>query len=626
MDTFSRLLSGFTSRDKHNVLVDSEDDIERNRRKDSDPEKCIDMEDTKIFSKGEKPIYRRKSAKKSKSNLGYEADYSGHSSEDYEDSFDLNSSDLEESSENGQEDDEYDYESSEDSSFDTFSFADLPLKDILTTRRLDDGVIRVTYLNKITAYICTSKSNFGCFLENHREEVRRKGSTKEGTITVVKTKTTPKGLVLESIRLETERDIKERAMQMKNFHMRNGFMEHVPDYFLNMKMKHSSDDEDDYEGEIDENGEEEDVRVVINKSTLSNFRRNLTSGTTKDIATVDAIGKHDLDKKQQSDIESTILNDDIDVVISSDVPRTQVDNSELVHVHGSRQVEAEIGKEVPMEEKEHLSVLERESRRERAKAMIIGLLNNESTYYVASESEYLLYRGLFDYTGAIFPFMTQTKAFCKEIREKGLYGGNALNTYRKFISHTMVTSNYFIPPEDVQELLKEKDKTSEIVHSPPHVSTEGTSEESGSYNTCNSSKNLSGVESFLSASERYTFREQSTKSVMEGEKLNEKWSRVSKRCEKDDGIPLTILTMEAMCAQWEEVSRFSIALMEAYQNLFAVTSCIENEVDATAQIDEQARHGGVFVSTNQFRALRNALACIRNRKQNIIKCTFEGRS
>jgi len=187
----------------------------------------------------------------------------------------------------------------------------------------------------------------------------------------------------------------------------------------------------------------------------------------------------------------------------------------------------------------------------------------------------------------------------------------------------MVIKQKDIIEEDIEAILKRKENKEtnllSVAPVPLVISKEETSEESGSSKT-----GVSDTDRFFN-SETPSFRSKSTKEVLEGGKVKEKWRAVERRCEiNQDEIPLSILVMEAMCAQWEESSSFSISLVEAYQNLFAVCACVEREVNACATIDEQTRTGGIFISTQQFRAIRNGLACIRSKKAEIVQCTFDG--
>lgn len=644
MDNFLNVLFGGSERRKNPVLLPETTHDSKNII-DEESGQSIKTMDGTHSEFGVRTIHRRKTSKITGARFDDgDGDYDGgisgsESSGDYADTDDFNSSDFTDSSEDD------DISSSDDSFEETYSFAELPLKGLSTSEMISDGTIRIIYNNGNIVYLCPIRSNFGYFLESHREEIRRRCSTKEGGITVIKTKTTPKGIVLDSIRIESNKDRKERAMQMKNFETRNGFMEHVPDFFLKMKMERSSEDET---GESDD--EDQDVRVVINKKSLFSFRNTLNK-EGGDLATIPKILDGIPNKDKDSDIEAVMFGeeekDEFRVRIAPDISQKEIEEEEeeeeehspvVIPRHTHQHEEAKFGEKIPFEEKKHISALEHEAMKEQAKAMILGLLSAEEKYYIASEVEFLLYEKLFDYTGALFPFMTQTKAFCQTLRERRLYGSNALNTYKKFIDRTMVTHKGYVPPEDIEELLKNRKggegSEREQHHARvPFISTtmgdtkEETSEESGSSSTTTSTtKQPSVVDKFLSTSTYPSLREQDTKDILEGKKLDEKWKAVAEKCEHIDGIPLTVLTMEAMCSQWTDVSQFSIALVEAYQNLFTIACCIEKEVDAVTQIEDRAKNGGVFMSTEQYRALRNGLACIRSRKKYIITTTFEGRS
>jgi len=579
-------------------------------------------------SSDEKPLHRRNIKKStpfwsaSDSITGYDADDDGDgsSSEDEDDSIDLNSSDLDE--------DEDEYSSDESSDDGPFSFAELPIIDILTSRTMDDGTIRITYVSGNSVYICTTKSNFGIFLENHRQEIRKKCSLREGSVTMVKTKSTAKGVLIDSIRIETEKDRKERAMQMKNFHRRTGFHEHVPDYYVNMKIWKQSDDEDDSEAEGSE--DVEDVRVVVDPQSLVDFHRRLNEERGgSDMATITSSipdklkGKEPDIETQAIDLGDSLAHPHMKVAVDLlSADPSQHSTPDVHHTHQREEAVTNIRSSsdseiIPSEERGYISMIKREERRERAKAVLTGILRTEDTYYVASESEYLIYCRIISYNGGVlFPFITQTKAFCQGLRKKRLYGTSALNNYRKFMNQTMVPSDRYVPPEDIGELLTKRG------YRDVTLMKEETSEESGSSTT----RPPSQVDKFLESKETPSFRLSKTKEILEGDKVKEKWDKVIEKCKEDgDSIPLSISVMEAICAQWEEASSFSISLFEAYQNLFAITSCIEKEVLATTEIHQQMQDGGVLVSTQQFKALTNAMACIRNRKANIIRSTFEGR-
>lgn len=616
MDKLFNLLTGGSGQRNIKLLPESTKDVER-AKLGLNGMQTIGEEKS---SSDEKPLHRRKGKTSSFwGSTGYDADIEGEGSsdEEEEDSIDLNSSDYEE--------DEEEYSSDESSSYEPFSFAELPIVDIVTSRTMEDGTIRITYVSGNSVYICNTKSNFGIFLENHRLEIRKKCSMREGSVTMVKTKSTSKGVLIDSIRVETEKDRKERAMQMKNFHRRTGFHEHVPSFYLNMKMWEQSYDEDDVEDKVSDSEDAEDVRVVVDPRSFGDFHRMLSEERGDDIATMpspvsdkerdieDTVEVVESDEGRLSmTVAADLLSADLIEHGPPSVQHTRQREEAVIHIEPMSESDL-----IPPEERGYVNMVQREERRERAKAVLSGLLRTEDTYYVASESEYLLYCRIISYNGGVlFPFITQTKAFCKGLREKRLYGTSALNQYRKFMDQTMTPSDKYIPPEDVGKILEERG------FEDLRPTKEETSEESGSPMI----KPPSQVDKFLSSTDTPSFRLASTKRVLEGDKIKDKWNKVIDKCKEDgDSIPLSISVMEAMCAQWEEVSAFSISLFEAYQNLYIITSCIEKEVLATTEIHQQMQDGGVLISTQQFKALKNAMACIRNRKANIIRNTFEGR-
>ena len=621
--------------------------------KDSSVPKSLEIKDIEASgslalnsdSGGEETVSRRKSSTVIPEEIVSDSGSSGYNS-----SSDFNTSDDPE--ESSVEVDREDSISSSESSYEGhYSLADLPFEGIGEITCLDDGIIRIDYKEGGTIYLASLTSVCGQFVLKNRKILREKGISKDGDITfIITTKSTTKGIMLEGLIRAEKKRIKENDELYASFSKTIGYSESIPSYFIDKEFNVDSDDSDD-DGEFhdyDQKAKSKMYRVTIDQKRLREYqdemeeedekldlaqRDDISTSTLSNVSVIDDIevGQRDVITeigREREEFEtsshrvpgSSISIESFEYSQSSDQENENdyPTGDEIIRHHISN---VEESYDIPPEEKEYIKRIKEEDRKEKTLLMLQALLHNSDRYVPLKEGEYLLYSYLTMYTGSVYPFMTQTMAYCDYIRKKRLYGTSCINHYRLFMEATMKRETKFVPREDVERLLQDK----ENFRKGKGKETSEESDSLGKYQSRYHKKSeLDRV--LINNDDQDLFRIKSSEEVFEQSDKEEKWKKLNERISKSTGdeVPLTILAFEALCAEWADRSHHCMSLMENYQNLTALVASIEKEVTITTEIDAKVRNGGVFISTNQFRAIRNSLAAIRSSKKNMIQSFFEG--
>ena len=500
------------------------------------------------------------------------------------------------------------YSSDEESSSEEdlpYELAEIDLKSVFLTKTVGDGITQISYVDKGTMYLASNGSSFSIFLTLHREKLKRLSNNKSvGTITYVKTKATPKGIMLASVYHERRKDLELESRYMKEFAKRTSYWEVIPEKGLQRdpgSVEYVSKDGQRFIYSLD-------------KKSLHRFERECAKTKEGDIATTR------LSDEEGGSTYNISFDNHIQRNMSLLEP-TEVSSKE----EEEEEEEEDIIDGNPFVVKEEMITSEtKDPIKDRRQELLTNLLGGEKQYVLASEREFIVYEHLMVLKLSLFPFFEVTRNFCKEARVRCIYGRDSINSYRRYLENQLSPNEYF--PKLDRALIQESRNVVWGPYDVPDYSVshfrtgegEGEEEETKKGKTLKDKKIvppdvISIATDIAHLSDR--LREESVC-------VDSQWSNILHKNLKEDNTPLTFLTMEAMCSEWCKHSEDCIQIIEAYRFLFAVSSDIEGFVNATNSPDSRQKYSGVFIESQMFRTFCNALANIRKWETMYIRNAF----